>query len=1046
MLVLHAAGSDGSLLLWAETELDASRTRSREGRHRRSRAHPFAATAADLAAAVARAAPTAALSATDAGRARAWLPTRGSWPQSSTGMLGDPPPSRARVRIAPWSVDVLRVPAGEAVGLLLAAAGRERPLAPGVVSGCDLRYWADALGLAVAIVAAGQFLPAIRTVPAGAQATWDPVYWGPGAERFAGLASRMPASARALSGPRAWVAPASPPADLLRGMVARLTDHLVRSAAAGAVAAGGRTPAGARAESAHDAWLAALCAPGARVEWEAASIRQLAGDVGAWREPIAVSQRSPFRLCLRLEEPDPEPTAGGDPGTGEGETGTAPGEEWFLRYLLQSRDDPSLLLGVEEVWSDRIRAIPGAQAAGVREFLLASLGQAAEISAPILASLEERHPAGCRLDSAAAHRLLRVEAAALEQAGFGVMLPAWWTRRGTAVRLNARARVRSPAAAAPDGFLLDAMTRFDWELALGSEVLSFRELEALARIKSPLVQMRGRWVEVRPEEIRAAIDFWASQEGGTMPLRDVVQTALGSRELPGDVEFGGVDADGYVGELLERLQGAAEYEQIPPPAGLAGTLRPYQLRGYSWLAFLRRWGMGACLADDMGLGKTIQSLALIARDRELGANRPVLLICPTSVLNNWRKEASRFTPDLPVLIHHGPGRSRARSFATEAGQHALVVSSYALAARDVDALEHVRWGGVVLDEAQNIKNPETQQARAVRRLRADYRIALTGTPVENHVGELWSIMEFLNPGLLGTAGEFRRRYVVPIHAGRDAAASDQLRRLTAPFILRRLKTDRAIISDLPEKLETTVYCSLTREQASLYASVLAEAQREIGGAEGVRRRGMVLATLSKLKQICNHPAQFMADNSALAGRSGKLQRLTEMLEEVLAADGRALVFTQFVEMGAIIQRHLQDTLGRETLFLHGGLRPRQRDRMVERFQEGGAGPPLFVLSLRAGGTGLNLTAANHVFHYDRWWNPAVENQATDRAFRIGQSRAVQVHRFICSGTLEERIDEMIESKRKVADLVVGSGEAWLTELSDQELREVLALGAEAVGD
>ena len=455
----------------------------------------------------------------------------------------------------------------------------------------------------------------------------------------------------------------------------------------------------------------------------------------------------------------------------------------------------------------------------------------------------------------------------------------------------------------------------------------------------------------------------------------------------------------------------------------------------------------------MGLGKTIQTLALIQRDWHANGRRPTLLICPMSVVGNWQKEAERFTPELPVLVHHGGQRQKGSAFRAEARKQALVLSSYALLHRDFDLFKDVPWAGVVLDEAQNIKNPETKQARAARSLPADYRIALTGTPVENHVGDLWSIMEFLNPGFLGTQAEFKRNFFIPIQANRDPEATQRLKRLAGPFLLRRLKTDKTIIADLPDKLEMKVFCTLTKEQASLYAAVVEETNKALKGVEqGIKRKGLILATLSKLKQVCNHPAQFLGDNSPIPDRSGKLARLTEMLEEVLESGDRALVFTQFSEMGALIKRHLQDTFGREVLFLHGGVPKKQRDLMVARFQAAdGAGgrviARVFILSLKAGGTGLNLTAANHVFHFDRWWNPAVENQATDRAFRIGQTRNVQVHKFLCVGTLEEKIDVMIESKQEVAAKVVGTGEGWLTELSNAQLKELFArVRQEALGE
>ena len=680
----------------------------------------------------------------------------------------------------------------------------------------------------------------------------------------------------------------------------------------------------------------------------------------------------------------------------------------------------------------------------VREFLLLSLGQASGICPGIAESLEDAGMAGYATDTAGAHGFLAGEAAALEQAGYGVLLPSWWTRGGAKARLAARASVRGTGMRGGGGLSLDTVVSFDWEVALGDQKITIEELEELAREKSPLVRVRGQWMEMSAAEIRSAIDL-LRKGAGRAAFRNVIRMEVGAEGAPGGLDFGGVRAEGRIAEVLNQLGGKANLRDIGPPEGFSGTLRPYQLRGYSWLSFLREWGLGGCLADDMGLGKTIQMLALMQRDWQAGERRPVLLVCPTSVMSNWQREAARFTPELPVLVHHGSGRMRGAQFKREAERHAVVVSSYGLVQRDAKFLRGVSWGGVVLDEAQNVKNPEAKQAGAARSLEADYRFALTGTPVENNVGDLWSIMEFLNPSLLGTQAEFKRNFFVPIQAEQDRGAAERLRRATGPFILRRLKTDRSVISDLPEKMEMKVFCPLTKEQASLYVSVLREAEEALDSAEGIQRRGMILATLSKLKQVCNHPAQFLNDNSSIANRSGKLARLTEMLEEVMEVGERALVFSQFAVMGHILKRHIQETFGREVLFLHGGVPRGQRDRMVERFQDGSGGPQVFVLSLKAGGTGLNLTAASHVFHFDRWWNPAVENQATDRAFRIGQSRNVQVHKFVCAGTLEEKIDAMIERKKQVAEEVVGTGEGWLTELSNDDLREVLALSREAAG-
>jgi len=720
-----------------------------------------------------------------------------------------------------------------------------------------------------------------------------------------------------------------------------------------------------------------------------------------------------------------------------------------VRYLLQSVEDPSLLVPVADAWSKKGVVTPLLRRDDFqpREFLLTALGQASKICPEIEASLKSAAPDGYILQTRGAQEFLMEKAWMLEQAGFVVQFPAWWTRKGTKQRLTAKASVKSPAMTSLAGLSLDTIVEFHWEAALGDLLLSREELEALARQKMSLVRVRGQWVQLDPKEIEAALAFWNKQKQDKTSLRQIVRMALGAERAPGGLTIEEVETSGWLQEWLARLNGSASLETLPPPEGFHGTLRPYQQRGYEWLRFLGEWGLGACLADDMGLGKTAQTLALLRSQWKAGGNRPALVICPTSVVGNWHREAQRFCPDLPVMVHHGLTRTRGDDFRKEAEKHGLVLSSYALLHRDFELLQNVPWSGIVLDEAQNIKNPETKQSKAARGLEADWRIALSGTPVENHVGDLWSILEFLNPGFLGSQAEFKRNFYFPIQANHDADAAERLKKITRPFILRRLKTDRTIIADLPDKIEAKMYCNLTPEQASLYQAVVKEMTEQIEEAEGIQRRGMVLATLTKLKQICNHPAQFLGDNSQIAGRSGKLARLTEMLEEALSAGDRALIFTQFTEMGEIIRKHLQERFGREVMFLHGGVSKKERDRMVERFQEEGQGAlPFFLLSLKAGGVGLNLTAASHVFHFDRWWNPAVENQATDRAFRIGQKKNVQVHKFLCAGTLEEKIDALIESKREVAANVVGTGEGWLTELSTAELKDLFALRQEAIAD
>ena len=1046
MIILHAGFLEDRWLLWGESPDEAAGRPAPRPRRKakaiRPQVSPFDAGATRLISALESAGVPVPPKKARTETAVAWLPTSGGVPVASSPLVAEIPHSPASLTLSPWTVTVLPLSLERAAALLGMSVGKQT-LAPGVVLGRDLAFWVRAMRFAGALVARQQFLPGLESRNGQYRALWEPVVVGEDRGRVTSLANDMPGVARALSLEATPSPPEAAPLSTLTAFLTGMVDHLVRFAGARPLLAP-RSHREARKKAAefaslHDQWLYALRSPDGTMEGEAAALTELAAQIREWRRPLAVTVSSPVRLCFRLEEP----AEGGEERAGR----RAPSRDaWYVRYLVQPQDDPSLLIPAKDAWTPTGRHNSALRRwnGNIQEYLLSALGQAAGLCPRIERSLKTSQPGGYALDAAGAHEFLTERAVALEQAGFGVMLPAWWTRKGTKVRLAVQAHVKTPKMQGAGGPSLGDIVRFDWEVALGDATLTLEELEALARLKAPLVKVRGQWVEVNAEEIRQAVEFWRKKSSETGTVGQVIQMALGATERVRGFDFKGVRATGWVGTLLDQLEGRVAFTEIPAPRQFAGTLRPYQVRGYSWLAFLRAWGLGACLADDMGLGKTIQALALIQRDWEANGKRPVLLVCPTSVVNNWQKEAARFTPDLPVMVHHGVGRKKGAAFKQDAEKHAVVISTYALLHRDLEHLQDIAWGGVVLDEAQNIKNPETKQAKAARSLTSDYRATLTGTPVENNVGDLWSIMEFLNPGLLGTQAEFKRKFFIPIQAEQDREATDRLKGITGPFILRRLKTDKSIIADLPEKMEMKVFCTLTKEQASLYAAVVHEAERTLDAAEGIQRKGAILATLSKLKQVCNHPAQFLGDNSSIPGRSGKLARLTEMLEEILEVGERALVFSQFAEMGKILQRHLQDTFGREVLFLHGGVPKGRRDRMVERFQSEDPGPAIFLLSLKAGGTGLNLTRATHVFHFDRWWNPAVENQATDRVFRIGQTRNVQVHKYVCAGTLEEKIDEMIERKKEIAETVVGAGEGWLTELSNQELKHIFALRHEAV--
>lgn len=976
-----------------------------------------------------------------------------------------------------WRLPVVRLPAAEALpflgGLTAGAAGAAGgDLGDGVIAGADLRHLALIAATADALARRGRVLPSVvaeqpaagaggrsrgarsrggadgptgsrsATATVRARACWLPVLTGADARHVRDLVLALPAAARTPGGPASGTV-----ADALDA----LTDAAVRERMGRA-----RVPRRARGSGTATrqpaggdpilAWRTALTGQDPQF-WirpdELALLRKLLQE---WQ---ADAVGGPVRAQFRLVEPGPgvepgqpqtvDPVPGADAG--------AAGARWTVEFGLQAADEPSLVVGAERVWRSRgrlaalARYVPAPQ-----ETLLAELGRALRLYPGLEPALRTARPVRLELDASGAYDFLREGAPTLAAAGFGVQVPSWWGRSGA--RLGVRAKVSTPSQpGATEGrptFGQEALVDFRWEVALGDETLTESELTALADLQQPLVRVRGQWVELDSQRLRNGLKLVRENGSGELTLGQLLQVAGSGEGGPGDLPVVGVEADGWLGDLLSGAA-PARVEPVPVPEGFAGVLRPYQERGLAWLTFLQRLGLGAVLADDMGLGKTVQLLALMAGDDAADGAGPTLLVCPMSLVGNWQREAARFTPQLRVHVHHGAERPRGKAFRDAVASADLVVTTYALAARDAAALSAVDWRRVVLDEAQAVKNAATKAATAVRGLPARHRIAVTGTPVENRLADLWSLMEFANSGLLGTPTRFKQRFAVPIERHADPDATARLRAVTQPFILRRVKTDRDVIADLPEKLEMEVVCGLTREQASLYQAVVDDMLRRVADSEGMERRGLVLATMTKLKQVCNHPAQLLRDGSRLAGRSGKLSRLEEILEEVLAAGEKALLFTQFAEFGAMLRAHLSARFGREVLFLHGGVPKAERDVMVSRFQSGTpGGPALFVLSLKAGGTGLTLTEANHVIHVDRWWNPAVEDQATDRAFRIGQTRNVQVRKLVCGGTLEERIAVMIRDKRGLASSIVGTGEGWLTELSTEQLRELVRLDGDSV--
>ncbi|MEU5944509.1 DEAD/DEAH box helicase [Micromonospora sp. NPDC047465] len=1098
MLVVHGVWRWGvGLAVWAEDSTLPARAPRRPGRAPRERPHPFAAGHPALAAALAEAADPA-----DLGTALLTLPTRAGSPLDSPELVRTAvaEPVRGPVTLAGWRVPVLRYAPDAALALLRGLDGLA------VVPGATLRHLAELADFAVELAARGRVLPGLAApAPAGstdgapaptgrsegagrsgkaghdgtrrrasqggdwstadgqrarvaARAVWRPLLTGTDAAWARALALALPPAARATAD-----APARPgaaanvsarpratgddgpgiddgrgiddgPGELVADALDALTDAAVRAALAETALARGVRPNGA-----VPAWLAALSGPVRDFAAEPAALDILRAELAAWqRDAAGGAVRASFRLVEPPADEIAEPVVvvPADPAAP-----VATGGTWRVEFGLQAADEPSLHVDAGQVWRapETVAGLAGRRD-DPQETLLAELGRASRLWPELDTALRTATPEALELDVEGAHRFLREGAPVLHAAGFAVLLPSWWRRPSSRLgaRLQARSRTAPGTVAADGGVGLDALVDYRWEVALGDQPLTAEELASLAALKTPLVRLRGQWVELDPKRLAAGLRLLRSS--GELTVADLLRLGLADGGQPDALPVLEVSADGALGDLLA---GAVERRLTPldPPPGFHGTLRPYQRRGLAWLAFLQSLGLGGVLADDMGLGKTVQLLALLAQDPpEAG---PTLLVCPMSLVGNWQREASRFTPGLRVHVHHGAERARGTAFATAVHEADLVVTTYSVAARDAVDLAGIDWHRVVVDEAQAIKNAATRQAEAVRALPARHRIAVTGTPVENRLADLWSIMQFANPGLLGPAASFKKAYAEPIERHGDAEAAERLRRITGPFVLRRLKTDSSIISDLPEKLEMEVLCNLTAEQASLYRAVVDDMLARIESSDGIERRGLVLATMTRLKQVCNHPAQLLRDGSALDGRSGKLARLEEILDEVLAAGERALLFTQYAEFGGMLRGHLSARFGREVLFLHGGVGKADRDAMVTRFQSPD-GPAIFVLSLKAGGTGLTLTEANHVVHVDRWWNPAVEDQATDRAFRIGQRRRVQVRKFVCAGTVEEKVAALIADKRNLAASVVGTGEQWITELSTAQLRELFTLEAGAV--
>jgi len=996
----------------------------RKGRSKKTlRMHPFCASGNEL---------MNAFKSTDLGLSRytkeliAILPSSRNLPEASSE------PVKGKKTLSRWKVPCMGFSAHEALiwlallpadGSMSSAYDQFNPKSFGE----DILFWSSAAKFGIELIARQRFIPSVKKSRNRLYGVWYPVLnYADDNRRLRLLAESMPPVCGALESNGSSSVDEFSPMELVIGFLNAAIDETIRTWIENKLES---TPTWKNRiigrETLYSTWLEGLSSSNGKIRGTTHQIKTLQSCIDTWTRSIQTEGKEPpFRTCFRLEEPEDEQER----------------DEWQLSFHLQATDDQSLLIPAEGIWNSKSTKYLSRKFEHPQERLLEDLAKASKLFNPIEKSLKSAKPRGCRIDMNAAYEFLKEGAWLLEESGYGIFIPSWWNRSGSPTNLGVNLTAKSPRRDQHTGrafFGLNSIIDFDWEIAVGDELLSRKELEKLSRLKAPLVKVRGRWVEFKKDKIDAALKFLKSLEDDGMTLSQALRIGSGAEDL--EIPLTGFNGKGWLNNFIT---GSDRLRKIKTPGEFNGVLRPYQLRGFSWLSFLRDRGIGACLADDMGLGKTIQVISLLLYDKNRNKkvkDSPVLLVVPTSVVGNWQHELVRFAPSVKVMTHHGTSRHSAKKFVKEAKKHEVVITTYALTVRDREDLCKVEWEGLILDEAQNIKNPYTKQAQAIRSINSGYRIALTGTPIENRLSELWSIMEFLNPGYMGSFKEFRRNFALPIERYQSQETSEKLRKMIKPFILRRLKTDKKIINDLPDKLEMKVYCNLTKEQTTLYKAVVDDMMEVIEESEGIQRRGLVLSALTKLKQICNHPALFLHDESSLENRSGKLDRLKDMLEEVFTSNERSLIFTQYTEMGGMLRNYLQQAFGYEPLFLHGGVTQKKRDKMITCFQEDKNAPPMFILSLKAGGFGLNLTRANHVFHFDRWWNPAVENQATDRVFRIGQKRNVQVHKFVCNGTLEEKIDAMIETKKGLSEKILSAGEAGLTELSNDKLREIFSL-------
>ena len=1046
------AGDEPRFLLWGETT-DAEAPKRQRGRlaaKPRPKPHPFAIESQGILRRLLQQFDPIFISQ-GSESLTLLLPSTRTGPLPSPSLIHPWEIDQKAPRLAPWQIEALRLPLSTTVELLNKIDTCKCP--ERVVLGSDMLYWRQAFNLVLEALTRQLYVPAITAIESQADtyaAIWRLVFdAAPFRESLIAMAQAMPPLCRSEISEDGEEPSAL---NLLKDFIQHTGDYLIRTW-------GDNAPHRISYLHNHNStttWLKSLLTEPA-IPGASSQIRNFASAVQTWQQSLAPAGNTNYTIALRLIPP---------PHSDENGHLHVPEGGWRLEYMLQARDDSDLLVSAKQVWQVQEETLIYRQRrfSHPQEKLLKALGQAVNVFPPIERSLQEPTPTGVELATTEVYHFLREATPLLEQSGFTLILPSWWEEAGTrlALRLFLTPIAPKPPDLVSDPASGDKPIAYRWELVLGETTLTRETFADLVALRSPLVQKGSRWLRLDPEQIEAARRFWKRHSfEGRLDLQQALRAALGLDE---HVDIAGlpiykVIAESWLPDLIKRLgEGDEVLRNTSQPAELAGELRPYQRFGYAWLRSHRQLGLGACLADDMGLGKTIQTIALLLQEHGESGHRdkPSLLVCPTSLLGNWRREFERFAPDLRIFTHYGADRAAKETFVAVVSEYDVILTSYTLARRDVELFYDFHWHGLILDEAQKIKNPAALTTQAIYDIPSQFRIALTGTPVENRLSELWSIFNFLNRGYLGSLSSFRKNFALPIERYHDPVAVSRLQRMARPFILRRLKSDPAVIQDLPERLDMKVYCTLASEQAVLYQAVVEEGLPRIADSRGRARRIHVFNLLTRLKQILNHPDLYprQADSAQLtdvqladaqlpaesfAQRSGKLDRLSSMLEEVLDIGDRSLVFTQFAETGNLLATYIQKHFDRPVYYMHGGVPTKKRQEMVTRFQEDPYAPHIFVLTLGTGGLGLNLTAANHVFHFDRWWNPAVEDQASDRTYRIGQTRNVQIHKFITAGTVEEAIDEMIERKRGLAEAIVGSDEGWVANLSDDELADIVQL-------